>query len=258
MLWEIKGTQLALLGSVHMLDVAVPPLSDAAWRAFNTAERVVLEHDFSHVPDMSFAQLPIGQSLHAIATPQLLEVVQERCQQLSLKTEVISKFQPWFAALCLTSAIAKQVGLREEVGVERTLWQQAREQGKAIEFLEDTAAALRAFSTAPMEEQLTMLRLIAEDPKGAFLYRMIDDWKRRRADLILEGMQERLKLMPEIFRALIEDRNRAWLPRLYELAQDTPRTLVVVGALHTVGRVGLPALLRAGGCTVTAVDVSGE
>src|SRR5438552_1991916 len=112
-----------------------------------------------------------------------------------------------------------------------------------------------------MEEQLTMLRFAAAEPDAgiAFLNRLVGGWKQRRADIIMACVQERLALMPVMFGRVIEGRNRSWLPRLHALAADErAHTLAVVGALHTVGPVGLPALLRAAGCNVIAVDVSGE
>lgn len=261
MLWKIEGTQLAVLGSIHVLDVANPPLSDAAWREFNTATRVVFEHDFAQPPDVSFARLPPGQSLRALIPPLLFEAAQERCREFLLDVDVVTSYQPWFAGLLLGVEMAKHAGLNHNAGVDRRLWEHARQQGKTIEFLEDAAAALRLFSAAPMEEQLTMLRFAAAEPDAgiAFLNRLVGGWKQRRADIIMACVQERLALMPVMFGRVIEGRNRSWLPRLHALAADErAHTLAVVGALHTVGPVGLPALLRAAGCNVIAVDVSGE
>lgn len=260
MLWKIEGAQLALLGSAHVLDVANPPLSDDAWSAFNAATRVVFEADFTRPRDLSFARLPPGETLRAVIPPQLLEAVHERCRDYSLNTDFVTSHQPWFAALALGEGLAKRAGLHRNVGVDTRLWEQAREQRKAIEFLEDTTAALRAFMVAPMEEQLTMLRFAAAEPDAgvAYMKRLVGAWKQRRADLIVACVQERNALMPVISGSVIEGRNRTWLPRLLAMAEGGSQTLAVVGVLHNVGPVGLPTLLRAAGRNVMAVDVNGE
>ena len=50
----------------------------------------------------------------------------------------------------------------------------------------------------------------------------------------------------------IDGRNRDWLPRLVEISEKGPRTLVVVCALHMVGPSGIPTLLRDLGLRVRA------
>jgi uncharacterized protein len=145
-------------------------------------------------------------------------------------------------------------------GVDKNLLPLARAQGKRIEFLEDAAGALRNFATAPMVEQMKMLSLAAEDVPGGidFFKRLIGGWKEGRADLVLSCAKERVVQMPIMFGSLIEGRNRLWLPRLLALAKESEPAFVVAGALHMVGPVGLPAMLRQNGCDVIPVDVTGE
>jgi hypothetical protein len=56
---------------------------------------------------------------------------------------------------------------------------------------------------------------------------------------------------PELYRPLTEDRNRAWVEQLDDLLDDRDDYLVVVGALHLVGRNSVVDLLRQRGYTVT-------
>jgi uncharacterized protein len=260
MLWQVKGTGLALLGSVHLLDVPVPPLSAAAWSAFASATRVVLEHDPTQIPDLSFAQLKTGESLTSVIPAALYAAVVGRCREWSINIAWVSRFQPWFVGLRLAVEAAKRQGLCHDKGVDKVLLAQARGQSKAIEFLEAPSAALSAFAKAPLEEQQRLLRYAAQEPERGveFSRRLIAAWKDRRADLILDCVRERLAQMPMMFAHLIEGRNHTWLPRLVALANDGAPTLVVVGALHMVGRSGLPELLRHGGLEVAAIDVAGE
>jgi uncharacterized protein YbaP (TraB family) len=258
MLWKVEGGRLALLGGVHMLDVPDLPLSDAAWQAFNAAERVVFEHVLIPAVDSAVVQLPPGQSLRGIATEELFETVQKCCQQLSLNIDEIASYQPWYAGLRVAVAASVRARLLNSNGVDWKLWKETQRLRKTIEYLEDANAALQTFSVAPVDEQLMMLRMAVTDPEGIYSIRLIDCWKQRRADLLAAFMRERLSLAPVMFSSVIEGRNCNWLPRLRALAQDDQRTLAVVGALHLVGDTGLPALLRAEGYTVTPVDVSGE
>jgi hypothetical protein len=64
-------------------------------------------------------------------------------------------------------------------------------------------------------------------------------------------LSEAFEEFPELYRPLTEDRNRAWLEDLEELLDDRDDYLVVVGALHLVGRNSVVDLLRQRGHAVT-------
>lgn len=251
---------MSLLGSVHLLEVPVPPLSTAAWSAFAAATRVVFEHDVTQIPDLSFAQLKPGESLSSVIPAALYAAVEDRCREWSIDIAWASRFQPWLVGLRLAVEAAKRQGLDHDKGVDKILLAQARDQARVVEFLESSSAALTTFAQAPSEEQQRMLRYAAEDPERGieFLGRLIAGWKQRRADLIRDCVKERLAQMPTMFANLIEGRNRNWLPRLLVFANDGVPTLVVVGVLHMVGPSGLPEMLRNSGLEVAAIDVSGE
>lgn len=260
MLWQVNDSGLSLLGSVHVLDVPALPVGGAAQAAFDAATRVVFEHDVTQPPDVSFARLPPSESLSSLIPAALYASVENRCREWSINIENASHLQPWLVALTLSVKAAALAGMDPANGVDINLLPLARTQGKTVEFLEDAGAALRNFANAPMAEQQRMLSLAAQDVAGGIDYfkRLIGAWKTRRADTVLACVQERVAVMPTMFGSLIEGRNRLWLPRLLTLAKQPDPTLVVAGALHMVGPVGLPSMLRERGCHVVPVDVTGE
>ena len=64
-------------------------------------------------------------------------------------------------------------------------------------------------------------------------------------------LSEEFAAFPELYRPLTEDRNRAWVVQLVDLLDDRDDYLVVVGALHLVGRNSVVDLLRQRGYSVT-------
>jgi spermidine/putrescine-binding protein len=70
-----------------------------------------------------------------------------------------------------------------------------------------------------------------------------------------EFLKEREK-SPELYDALLQVRNRQWLPKIEALLEKDRDYLVVVGALHFVGRDGLLALLRNKGHKTIAVPAT--
>jgi uncharacterized protein YbaP (TraB family) len=65
-------------------------------------------------------------------------------------------------------------------------------------------------------------------------------------DLLLASMKE----YPEVYRKVVIDRNRRWLPILIKMLDQGETALVVVGAAHLVGEDGLIELLRRRGYTI--------
>jgi uncharacterized protein YbaP (TraB family) len=52
---------------------------------------------------------------------------------------------------------------------------------------------------------------------------------------------------PELFTMLTTDRNRQWLPTIAQLLQQDQDYLVIVGALHLVGKDGVVQMLQRAG-----------
>lgn len=59
-----------------------------------------------------------------------------------------------------------------------------------------------------------------------------------------------LKEDPVVYRRLLLERNRNWMPKIEQLFSRPGRAFVVIGAAHLVGPDGLLAMLRAKGYQV--------
>ncbi len=55
---------------------------------------------------------------------------------------------------------------------------------------------------------------------------------------------------PKLYHSLLVNRNNAWLPNIEHLLQTSELELVLIGALHLVGKEGLVAQLTALGYQV--------
>ena len=115
------------------------------------------------------------------------------------------------------------------------------------------------------EEQLKILFTMGEGDEDAFVAQALEDmetvesnldeliaaWRtgdERTLDrLVVADMRERY---PAVYRALLINRNRAWLPRVEALFESPETELVLVGAAHLVGPDGLLAQLTGRGYRV--------
>jgi hypothetical protein len=80
---------------------------------------------------------------------------------------------------------------------------------------------------------------------------LLDAWRRGDTATLARTLSEEFAEFPQLYRPLTEDRNRAWVDQLTPLLDDRDDYLVVVGALHLVGRNSVVDLLRKRGYRVT-------
>ena len=69
-------------------------------------------------------------------------------------------------------------------------------------------------------------------------------------DTMARELEKSFGNYPDIYERLVVDRNRQWTSRLIDLADSGDDILVVVGALHLVGRDSVIKMLRSRGHSV--------
>jgi uncharacterized protein YbaP (TraB family) len=255
-LWAVHGRHntVYLLGSVHVLkpeDSALPPEAQAAYQH---AQTLVLEVavDRGFDPDalraamLAQGTLPAGQSLREAVGAALYAQLGERSRTLGVDAVWLDRLRPWLVALLLQQAELAHAGYAAEAGVDLQLASQAQADHKTVlglETLEEqfglfaqlTDAQQRAF----LAQTLTELDDLATEAGG-----IVDAWRAGDTRGLEAALRKSRAESPELFRVLTTDRNRRWLPRILELLQRDQDCLVIVGALHLVGREGLVALLE--------------
>jgi len=79
---------------------------------------------------------------------------------------------------------------------------------------------------------------------------MLDAWKNGDAGKLEKLLNQAKEDAPAIYKRLVTDRNRRWLPRLEELARSKENAIVIVGAGHLVGTNGVVELMKGKGFRV--------
>jgi len=80
--------------------------------------------------------------------------------------------------------------------------------------------------------------------------KLLAAWRSGDIDSLSKTLSEEYERFPELYGPLTENRNRAWVPQLVDLLDDDDDYLVVVGALHLVGRNSVIDLLEQRGYEV--------
>lgn len=248
--WKFRGTNLSLIATLHVLDADGVSFTAAIEQDYKIVTRVVFECDLDAVPDPALFTLCAGIMLETLVPEPLWCMVQQAWTEAGLELSELSRLQPWMAAMKLQTTHSAGKGFTDVFGVDRYVWNRSAADQNARVTLESLPDVFQTFNAIPLVEQLRMLAA-ASDPQRASedIARMVKAWRENDGAIFEAVLEQRMTMCPVGFKALLEGRNRSWLPDLLRMAGDGVPTLAVVGALHCFGSHGLPALLENAGLT---------
>jgi uncharacterized protein YbaP (TraB family) len=258
-LWKVQGknNSVYVLGSMHLLR-ASEPIPTVMDNAYKDAETLVMEIDMDDLDPLAAQQatlqlgmLPAGETLPEQLTPDAAAKLAAYSERLGIPPAMLNQFKPWLAAITLTQLHMMKLGLDAQSGVEQRLVAKAAADNKEILGLETLDQQLHMLADLPPKLQTAFLvqTLTEADQVETELDKMMAAWRTGNT-VALEKLLLSIQDSPEIYRALIVDRNRRWMTRLNEMLTAQQDYLVVVGAMHLVGKDGLLKLLEQRGYKV--------
>jgi uncharacterized protein len=261
-LWSIQGKHntVYLLGSMHLLRPADSALPAEVMDDYASARALVMELDLSQEdppkllgPTPELADLPAGETLSKILGRKLDAQLQAHAARLGLDVKGLQHFQPWVVVLILDQLELAKLGFDADSGVDMQLLHRAQADHKPIIGLETLDEQYGLFAHLSIRQQREYLRtaLKDEEDKPNETDELFQAWQRGDTAALEKLLQQGADESPGIFRLLTVDRNRKWLPKITQLLNDDTDYLVVVGALHLVGRFGLVDLLQSQGFVLT-------
>jgi len=262
--WAIRGAHntVYLAESVHLLKTADADLPAAFDRAYADAQTVVMEIDLSRIDTaqiqswtQAHGMLPQGTTLEQTVGPAVYQRTADAAGHLGVPIEMLQPFAPWMAALTLADLEYLKLGYDPEQGVEEQIERRAQRDGKEIRGLETLDDELGQLERLSPQQQSRFLDLTVTEMKDteSDTDELLAAWRSGDTGKLASLLSSEYGTFPELYRALVTDRNRRWLPQIRRFLDDNHNYLVVVGALHLVGAGGLIELARASGLAVTPV-----
>ena len=260
-LWSIKGQSntVYLFGSVHVLKGVDHELPPESLRAYASSPSLVMELDLNEAsPDklmsegLSGETLPEGQTLLSVLGPETYAKLVAHLKPLGLEPAMFDQMQPWFVALTLEQLEIARLGFDPESGVEAQFTRRAQSDHKPVIALETMDEQLGLFSHMSMDQQRRFLLYCLEDADDSAqeMDEIVRAWRHGDTVVLARLLGEGMEKFPDLYRVLTTDRNRKWLPRIETMLHDKQDYLVIVGALHLVGKDGVIALLERNGYKV--------
>lgn len=262
-LWAVEGQQntVYLLGSIHVLRPGDGGLPEAAQLAYEDAEQLVMEIDLDDPAQsdpatmaakmQAAALMPEGQTLREVLGSDY-ETIRSRVEPLGLDLASLDRFAPWFVATLVLQLELARRGFMPELGIEQQLAGRAVEDGKPILGLETAEDQFAVLAALPLAEQKRFLLMTLQESAqlDQEVDRLIAAWRSGDGEALGRLLSEEFAAFPELYGPLTQARNRAWVEQLAGLLDDRDDYLVVVGALHLVGRESVVELLRRRGFPV--------
>jgi uncharacterized protein YbaP (TraB family) len=260
-LWKISGGDrtLYLGGTIHVLRESDYPLPTAYQRAFDEAGIIGFETDLRTIQDATFqsrlwaaARYPDGEDLSTHLSARARQALRSRSQKANIDLSALLPFKPAVVMLSLMHLELRRLGVTAR-GVDEYFMQQAETEGKPILGLESGDQQIRFLSELGVgfESEFVLHSLAEIEQLEPMLVEMIRMWRNGDNDGLEATFVTPLEQdYPGIYRSLLLERNRHWVPQLEALLQTSEVELVLVGVAHLPGVDGLLNQLRLRGYTV--------
>ncbi len=260
-LWRAQGisNNVYLLGSIHLLREEDHPLPAAIDLAYEDADVLIMELDMDDIDSMAAQQLfnqsgvlRDGTTLRDLMGEELYRRAEIAAEANDIPLELLASSEPWLAAITVEMMSLFRIGFDPTLGVEMTMLARAVRDGKRIDGLEAVEEQLAFLDGLSLSAQRDMLIQTLED--SAKLRESIDEmiraWRYGDIAFLESGLLDSYEGHDELIDALLTQRNRRWVAKIAELLDDQDDYLIIVGALHLVGEIGVPSLLAEKGVKI--------
>lgn len=261
-LWKVadEDTTIWLFGTIHALPPGIDWFDGTVREAFDGSQELVTEITDTDPIEvqrlvLSRAMLPQGQSLRAMLSPEVKAAYEKQLAALALPAQAFDGFEPWYAALTLSTLSFVRQGYDSANGVEQTLGGRAKALGRRHGALETAEFQISLFDSLPLDAQKHYFaEMVDKLPQaGEQLAGMVEAWRTGDAEHLADLMnaEEDDPVMTEM---IITGRNKAWAGWIGQRLDQPGTIFLAVGAGHLAGKGSVQDQLAARGISVQRVQ----
>jgi uncharacterized protein len=265
-LWKVSDADSSvwLFGSIHLMDAG------REWRTaqlddlVRTADHVYFEIVLDAATYATITRLTLtdgyshdGRRLDDYLTAEQAEKLHAALEASGLPYPGVRQMRPWLVDLTLSQRALTGDATDSAIGAGVEILLSAEvpaERERGLETAEEQIAMLSERSDA---EQVDSLMTTVEMLDGAefSLATFVDSWITADLDTLQREMEASLgPVGSPYYDRLLTTRNRNWTDQIAQLLAGNDQSLIVVGAGHLVGPVGVPTLLEQRGFKVERID----
>ena len=260
--WKVeKDARLMFIGgTMHVLTARDYPLPSAFETAYQQSGRLIFETDMAKLESPQIQQFMLaelsyndGRNLQQVVSADTYRSVTEFFTSRGVPMASVENFKPGMVATMMAMVELQRLGL-VGVGVDAYFNQRADKDQKAKGQLETVEAQISFIAGMGAGREDEMLAYNLADMKNlpSLWQSMNQAWRSGDLPVLEEIAATPLRDdFPEVYQALLINRNNAWLPQIEAMSKTTEVEFVLVGALHLVGSDGLLAMLSDRGYKIT-------
>ncbi len=257
-LWELEssGSRVLVMGSVHFLRPSDYPLRKGMEEAYQLADTITMEIDMSTTDPVATQSTiaaisidPQGRSLRELVGDDNYQAANKLAQQLNIPLPMFEQFEPWFTALSITQLRMVQLGFDPAWGIENMLTRKALAENKTLAGLETIEQQLGFLDRLDPKEQNTFLMQSLEDAATVQndIDAIVNAWTDGDTEELERFLLEELQDVPNLYDAILVQRNKNWVAPIRALLDKPGTHLVVVGTMHLIGDDSVLAMLDTAG-----------
>ena len=264
--WKVsdEDSTIYLLGSIHMADPSLYPLSKAILSAYEESDAMAVEADIANsqegVQYMQQMMMYADENTLDQKIPQdLYERFVEFIKPLNIPAEMYNKFKPWYAAMLaqtlqLTDNAQGGANLSANLGVDIFILEKATGKKEFIE-IEGMKFQIDMFDSFSDELQLSYLKSVlspeseVQEQSMDVIAKIMEYWKKGNMEelaKLLETGEDDSEEGKEFNEKLWLTRNNNMTQKAREYLADPSRKtyFIIVGAGHMVGETGIVTQLQ--------------
>lgn len=221
-IWVVHGKSATayLLGSVHVLPSNIDWHSPKLDTAIASSDVFVFEaplDDAGQAAGQEFIRahglLPPDTALPSLLDAQTLADYRKTLDITHVAPELLDQMRPWFAAIVLELDLMRIENYSPDSGVDRQIFAVAKGEGKSVRYFETVEQQLSML--LPKNPKLELSEFDA-DLKGLQaeanqLGPLVDAWSHGDAAEVGKLINIDMESDPAVKKALLDDRNEAWM-----------------------------------------------
>jgi uncharacterized protein YbaP (TraB family) len=261
-LWKLsdEDTTIWLFGTIHALPPGIDWFNGPVQQAFDGSQELVTEITEADPKQMQHlviehAMLPSGQSLRGMLTPELKTSYEQQLGALGLPAQAFDGYEPWYAAIALSTLPLIRSGYASENGVEQLLDARAKSLGRPHGALETAEYQIGLFDSLPIDAQKRYFAEVVDKLPTVpdEIAKAVAAWRKGDADELAKLMNAE-EDDPALIETLLIDRNKAWAAWIKQRMAKPGTVFIAVGAGHLAGPGSLQDQLEAQGLATQRVQ----
>ncbi|MBJ7539323.1 TraB/GumN family protein [Marinomonas transparens] len=256
--WKVSSDQHTLYigGTIHTLSPEDYPLPTQYEEAYQAADKVVFETDIITLHSRAFRQKMMmklsysdGTTVKQVLNPNTYSALEQYLRERNIPAVAIQHLKPSSIALSLGLIELKRLGFTSE-GVDEFYSNKALQDNKEQTWLEEPDAQIQMLADLNSQDESAMIDYALQDIRELpeTMVSLRKNWREGNIEAMAEvGIKDFSVDYPEIYQALLVDRNNNWMPHIKSMLDDKTVEFIMVGTMHLAGPDSILTQLTASG-----------